>query len=311
MQIVSLRIWTAKAGKREYMKVIVWGCGDFGRRILPNLIQNGYEVAAYTDSDERLWGRKVVSFPVIRPVHILKKEFDVLMIAVSSPYAVKQIKEYVARLNVPSDKVVDIFTNVDFMDLFADQRTAFIKGYADWINSKGIEGNVAECGVFRGDSAKFINRYFPNRTLYLCDTFEGFADSDLQYEKGINNQKFNQSRFADQSFFSETGIDFVMSKMIYPKNIVLKKGYFPESMQEVQDRFCFVNLDMDLYIPMLNGLRFFWDRMICNGCILLHDYFLDVFTGVKQAVDTFESERGISIIKTPIGDECSVALFSY
>lgn len=290
------------------MKVIIWGCGDYGRRILPNLIQNGYEVIAYTDSSDGLWGHYVLSFPVIRPEKIMEKEFDALMIAVSSPCAVKQIKEYAIQLNVPLNKVIDVFTDVHFMDLMVDHRISFIKGYAEWLNSKNIGGNVAECGVFRGDSAKYINCYFPNRKLYLCDTFEGFAHDDLQYEKGKNNKRFIQSRFADQSFFSETGVEFVMSKMMYPENIVVKKGYFPESMQDVEDRFCFVNLDMDLYVPMLNGLRFFWDKMVCNGCVLLHDYFSDVFTGVKQAVDMFEKERGINIIKMPIGDESSMAL---
>lgn len=293
------------------MKVIIWGCGDFGRRILPNLIKNGYEVVAYTDSNENLWGQKVLSFPIIKPEQIMGKEFDVLMIVVSSPYAVKQIKEYVMQLNISPNKVIDVFTNADYMNLFVDQRIAFIKGYAEWINNMSMDGNVAECGVFRGDSAKFINCYFPDRKLYLCDTFEGFADIDLQYEKELNNQRFKQSRFADQIFFSETGTDFVMSKMVYPENIVIKKGYFPESMQDVEDRFCFVNLDMDLYVPMLNGLRYFWDKMVYSGCILLHDYFSDVFTGVKQAVDVFEAERGIDIFKTPIGDKCSIALFNH
>lgn len=99
-----------------------------------------------------------------------------------------------------------------------------------------------------------------------------------------------------------------MRKMPYPKNVVIKKGYFPESMQGVEDKFCFVNLDMDLYVPMLNGLRFFWEKIVNGGCILLHDYFSDVFQGVKQAVDTFEREREIQIAKTPIGDGCSIAL---
>lgn len=292
------------------MKVIIWGCGDFGRRVLPNLItQDEYEVAAYTDSDESLWGRRLLSFPIISPKQIMKTEFDALLIVVSSAGAAKQIKEYAARLNIPREKVIDVFSNVRFMDLFVDQRISFMKGYADWINSNGIVGNVAECGVFRGDSAKFINRYFPDKKLYLCDTFEGFDHGDLKYEMRANHPEFNQSKFADQLFFSDTEVDFVMSKMIYPENIVIKKGYFPESVCDVKDSFCFVNLDMDLYIPMLNGLRFFWDKMVCNGCILLHDYFSDVFTGVRQAVDTFEQERGIRIMKTPIGDGCSIALF--
>lgn len=290
------------------MKVIIWGCGDFGRRVLPNLIMSDkYEIVAYTDSDERLWGHRLSIIPIIPPGELASIEFDTLLIVVSSPSAAAQIKEQSMKLGIPQDKIVNALVDIRFMDLFIDQRICFIKGYADWIRNGEIMGNVAECGVFRGECARFINHYFPDRKLYLCDTFEGFDSGDMQYEKE-NSEAFEKSRFSNQSFFVETGCGFVMEKMPYPQNVVIRKGYFPESMQNVEDRFCFVNLDMDLYVPMLNGLRFFWDKMVSNGCILLHDYFSDVFQGVRQAVDTFEREREIQITKVPIGDGCSIAL---
>ncbi|MCM1415721.1 MAG: TylF/MycF family methyltransferase [bacterium] len=230
-----------------------------------------------------------------------------LLIVVSSPAAVEQIKAQSEQLGIPKDKVVNTFVDLRFMDLFIDQRICFIREYADWIKKEKIEGNVAECGVFRGDCAKFLNAYFPGKKLYLCDTFEGFDGGDMQYESA-NSEAFEKSRFSDRTFFGETGVGFVMQKMPYPENVVIRQGYFPESMQDVEDIFCFVNLDMDLHVPMLNGLRFFWDKMVSNGCILLHDYFSGVFEGVKQAVDIFEKERGFRITKTPIGDGCSIAL---
>lgn len=290
------------------MKLIIWGCGDFGRRILPNaMMSDKYEVVAYTDNNERLWGQRLSAIPIIAPGQVADREFDMLLIVVSSPSAAEKIKVQAVQMEIPQDKVANAFVDLRFMDLFIDRRICFISGYADWIRSEKIEGNVAECGVFRGDSAKFINYYFADRKLYLCDTFEGFDRSDMQQEK-VHSENFEKSHFADQTFFAETGSSFVMKKMTYPENVVIKKGYFPESMQGVEDRFCFVNLDMDLYVPMLNGLRFFWDRMVGDGCILLHDYFSDVFQGVKQAVDIFEREQGIRIVKTPIGDGCSMAL---
>ena len=290
------------------MKVIMWGCGDFGRRVLPNLlISEKYETVACTDNNKSLWGQRLLSVPVIAPEQVPDQTFDILLTVAGSPSAAGQIKAQAVQLGVPQDKVVNAFADLRFMDLFIDQRICFISGYADWIWSEKIEGNVAECGVFRGDCAKFINYYFPDRKLYLCDTFEGFDSGDMQYEKD-NSEIFDKSRFSDQSFFMETGSTLVMRKMPYPKNVVIKEGYFPESMQGVEDKFCFVNLDMDLYIPMLNGLRFFWDKMVDNGCILLHDYFSGVFKGVKQAVETFEKEREIQIKKMPIGDGCSMAL---
>ncbi len=302
-----LRLADRKQGENT-VKVIMWGCGDFGRRVLPNLlISEKYETVACTDNNKSLWGQRLLSVPVIAPEQVPDQTFDILLTVAGSPSAAGQIKAQAVQLGVPQDKVVNAFADLRFMDLFIDQRICFISGYADWIISEKIEGNVAECGVFRGDCAKFINYYFPDRKLYLCDTFEGFDSSDMQYEKAGSGD-FGKSRFADRDFFAETGVGLVMEKMTYPQNVVVRKGYFPESMQGVDDRFCFVNLDMDLYVPMLNGLRYFWNRMTGGGCILLHDYFSDVFHGVKQAVDTFERERGIRITKTPVGDGCSMAL---
>ena len=79
-------------------------------------------------------------------------------------------------------------------------------------------------------------------------------------------------------------------------------------MIDVQETFAFVNLDMDLYIPMLEGLRYFGDKMSKYGCILLHDYFSSEFERVEAAVNDYEREIGRELIKLPIGDDCSLAI---
>jgi O-methyltransferase len=52
------------------------------------------------------------------------------------------------------------------------------------IKKRGITGAVAELGVFRGDFAARINSVFPERKLYLFDTFAGFDERDIAREKG-------------------------------------------------------------------------------------------------------------------------------
>ena len=206
------------------MKLIIWGCGDFGRRILPNVMMSDkYEVVAYTDNNERLWGQRLSAIPIIAPRQVADRAFDMLLIVVSSPSAAEKIKVQAVQMEIPQDKVVNAFVDLRFMDLFIDQRICFISGYADWIRSEKIEGNVAECGVFRGDSAKFINYYFSDRKLYLCDTFEGFDRSDMQYEKAGSGE-FGKSRFADRDFFAETGVGLVMEKMTYTQKVVVTNG---------------------------------------------------------------------------------------
>ena len=65
---------------------------------------------------------------------------------------------------------------------------------------------------------------------------------------------------------------------------------------------------MDLYQPMLAGLRFFYSKMYPGGVILMHDYFHPELPGVKQAVEEFEKETQITLCKVPIGDFCSIAV---
>ena len=91
---------------------------------------------------------------------------------------------------------------------------------------------------------------------------------------------------------------------------IIKKGFFPESAKNINEKFCFVNLDMDLYNPTLMGLEWFGNRMIKGGCILVHDYFSETFMGVRQAVNEY-LENHKNIYYLPIGDGISIALVGY
>ena len=91
------------------------------------------------------------------------------------------------------------------------------------------------------------------------------------------------------------------------RNYIKEKGYFPESAKGIKEKFCFVNLDMDLYAPQLAALKFFSDKMVKGGVILVHDYYNSTFTGTTKAVDEFCSTKD-NIIKYPIGDGLSIAL---
>lgn len=292
-------------------KIIIFGAGRYGKKFLGSLISNyDVQIAAYTDNDEKEWGggKSICSIPVLPPAEIVDIEFDLVLIMIADPMAISQVKDQLKAMGIPEKKISDIETDLEYMDLYMDQRIHWIRDYAAWIYKKGISGNVAECGVFRGDSAKFLNKYFPDKTLYLFDTFEGFAAADIDMEKKIN-ETFDQSEFANPIMFKQTNMDYLMRKMMYPQNVVIKKGYFPETAVGLEDKFCFASLDMDLYVPMLAGLRYFWDRMEEGGCILLHDYFHGYLPGVQKAVEQFEKDRKIEIMKSPIGDACSIALF--
>ena len=63
-----------------------------------------------------------------------------------------------------------------------EPRAAALELIAREIYRYNIEGSTAELGVFKGEFSRFINHYFPDRKLYLFDTFEGFDSRDVEVD---------------------------------------------------------------------------------------------------------------------------------
>jgi O-methyltransferase len=160
------------------------------------------------------------------------------------------------------------------------------------INKNKLQGSVAELGVYKGKFARYLNLYFPDRTLYLFDTFEGFDMRDVEKEK----QKSFSS--GDQDF-SDTSIEAVMKLMPHPGQCRPIKGFFPESAKGIDEQFVFVSLDADLYEPIYHGLQFFYPKLVHGGYIFIHDFNNDSYKGSRKAVEQFCSEQNINFVPLP------------
>ncbi len=140
----------------------------------------------------------------------------------------------------------------------------------------GLEGEMAEVGVYQGGSARLICEAKGDRTLHLFDTWEGLppvdAEKDLLAEGDMNN----------------TSLDLVKFNLKAYENVNFYKGMFPDTAGPVMDKkFCFVNLDTDLYQGTKACLEFFYPRTVKGGIIITHDYNDSRTPGVKEAFDEF------------------------
>jgi O-methyltransferase len=169
------------------------------------------------------------------------------------------------------------------------------------IKRNNVNGNVAEVGVYKGDFAKRLNIVFGDRKLYLFDTFEGFSSEDVQFEQKNNFSTGKQD-------FSDTSIEVVRSKMKHPENCVFMKGKFPETAAGLEEEFCFVSLDADLYLPIYEGLKYFYPRLSPRGYIFIHDFNNEEYAGAREAVSQFCSEQRIGF--TPIPDIGGTAIIT-
>lgn len=276
------------------MRAIIFGA-TMSAKALYKEIGKKYDIVAFCDNDVNKWGKLIDDVIIIKPDDIMGLQWDEIIIISLS--AMETIKKQLLDIGIPEYKI-----NTTYIDSKVKARKQFLQDYASIIYGRKITGCVAEAGVFQGEFAGVINESFPDRKLYLFDTFEGFDERDIIYEE---KNKFSDATAGHLHLTSE---NMVLNKMKYPENCIIKKGYFPESAKGITEKFCYVNLDMDLYKPTLEGLRFFYPLMVQGGIITIHDYFSDGYEGVNAALSEFLEESPIEIVPFPIGDHVSIAI---
>lgn len=294
------------------MKYIFYGCGVSARYLKyvceslkdmqanksMNEVLTDCGVIAFCDSSSSWWGRKHQGINVISPEDIARLEYDSIIV-LSFTSADLIFHSLIEKYGVPPQKI-----NVQIANQVGRARKRFVYDYADFLKQRGIFGNVAEGGVYQGYFSRVLNDAFPESNLYLFDTFEGFDESDISKDTQYSN--YLSSTGHKFSHFQNTSVDLVMSKLPYPEKAIIKKGYFPASAEDVNDKFIFVNLDFDLYTPIKAGLEFFYPKMVSGGVILVHDYFSKEIFDVHKAVDEFCAQN--NLFPLSVGDILSVAI---
>ena len=185
---------------------------------------------------------------------------------------------------------------MNYMDYI---RLGALELVANEIATNRVEGAVAELGVYKGKFARYINQYFPDRSFYLFDTFEGFDQADVKVE-------LQQSFSGGNQDFSNTSVEEVLKRMPHPANCIVKQGFFPATAQGLEAEFAFVSIDTDLYEPIYNGLVYFYPRLKKGGYLFVHDYNNDEYKGAREAVDRFCKEQGVP--RFPLPDSAGSAV---
>lgn len=272
-------------------KVIIFGASGYGKKALYSLDEKEYETIAFIDNHKELQGEKFNGIMIESPTEISKYNYDYIII--SKAIYDQEMRKQLLELGVDEKKIISFQPNYSQID-WQETRYAMLRICIEQIINKKVPGNMAELGVYKGDFAQYLNRYLPDKKLYLFDTFEGFHETEIQKnDRVIINSMRN---------FKDTCTEEVLSKMIYRDNVITKKGYFPDTVKDVEDRFCFVSLDADLYSPILNGLEYFYPRLEHGGYIFVHDFGTLYWRGCTEAVNEYCTRNNISYV--PILDSC-------
>ena len=164
---------------------------------------------------------------------------------------------------------------------------------------RNVQGDIAECGVYRGAGSFLMlaTQEETDKKLFVFDSFEGLSEPkredcvetdfifkwkkhDLSVSESIARQ--NLSRFGDR-------VEFL-------------KGWIPDRFLEVADNhFSMVHIDVDLYEPTRDAVRFFYPRLTRGGMIICDDYGFLSCPGAKRAMDEAALEFNTVVVHLTTG----------
>jgi O-methyltransferase len=173
-------------------------------------------------------------------------------------------------------------------------RYYFLAMVCDLVEKEAIPGDVAELGVYKGNTA-FLLADLARRigcTAYLFDTFKGLPERDI-----IGIDSIYHDRKCD---FMDTSIEAVRD-LVGSSNVELIAGYFPDSITNAsaKTRYALVHLDCDLYAPTRAGLEFFYPKLVRGGFLIVHDYMSLYWDGIEKAVNEFFADKPERFIPIP------------
>ena len=270
---------------------VIWGATGTGKNVYEE-VKNKYSIQYFVDGNPNLIGECVKGFEIKACEAIFETKPDVIILGILTGY--EDAERYLVKNGYQEENIIS-----KYIDLSIRARRDCLEKISMIFQEKHIQAAVAELGVYRGDFAKVINEVFPDSQLYLFDTFEGFPEEDMKFELE-NNLLLNEV-----GKLSNTSVDYVLNRMPHSEKCVVRKGYFPDTATGLDEKFMFVNIDVDLYKPILAGLEYFWPRMVDNGYIFVHDYFSFSYAGTRKAIEEFAEAHNVGFI--PIGDTLSVA----
>ncbi len=160
----------------------------------------------------------------------------------------------------------------------------------------GLDGDIIECGSSRcGASAIMANHLRsrqPRKTIFACDSFEGFDRVELARER-----KAGLTRASEHAFTS-TSYEYVQGKLRrlgMDRVVVPVKGYFRDTLPNLNRRFCLALIDCDLRDSILYCAQTLWPRLVPGGRMVFDDYASADFQGARLAVDAFVAAHGLGI----------------
>ena len=159
------------------------------------------------------------------------------------------------------------------------------------------DGDVFECGVYRGGTAclfaEILRRRGSSKKLFLFDTFDGMPEADPAKDIHMRGD------FADTS---KEKLEKELRSIGMLKRCEIRKGLIPDTFRGLESNaIAFAHVDVDLYASVWDSLAFIWPKISIGGFLVIDDYGFPTCPGAKSATDDFFADKPSVPLCLPTG----------
>jgi hypothetical protein len=177
-----------------------------------------------------------------------------------------------------------------------------------YVVAAGVEGDVVECGVWRGGSSMLAASTLlaagdDTRGVWLYDTFEGMTEPssrDVEITGRRVDDIWQEVRAdRDNELLCESPLDEVRANMArtgFPgARIRYVAGPVEDTIPgQMPERIAVLRLDTDWYDSTHHELVHLYPRLAEGGVLIVDDY--GHWLGAREAVDGYLREQGITLL---------------
>ncbi|SFU49540.1 Macrocin-O-methyltransferase (TylF) [Methylobacterium sp. 174MFSha1.1] len=161
-------------------------------------------------------------------------------------------------------------------------------------NALKIEGDIVECGVWKGFLFRVLADYFDfakiDKTMWLYDTFAGIP------------AKYDTEKHDNPVLHEENLFEKVVLKFRAYDNIRVIKGQLPDVLkQRAPQSISLLHLDLNSSRAEIETLDVLFDRVSLGGMIVFDDYGWSAYKPQHDAEKDWADKRGYRILEMSTG----------
>lgn len=203
------------------------------------------------------------------------------------------------------DDAKRLFERVRPYTLTTKERVLALREAVRYVSRAGIEGDIAECGVWRGGSVMVIALTLAelgdlDRDLYLFDTFTRPPDPEPRdgdiYGRDAKAQLHADLRNPAYDYLPTEDVRALIEGTGYPmQRVHFVPGLVEDTIpDQAPPRLSVLRLDTDYYRSTAHEMVHLFPRLSPGGVLIVDDY--GEFVGAREAVDEYFERTGQAIL---------------